>query len=74
LHLSGGRDKIRATKEKSNLPYRKEKRTMNDQNKKVNPEETEKDEKTQVPEDEAEKVAAGANFWFWDRERRKPKG
>lgn len=46
---------------------------MNDPNKKVNQEETPKDEKIQVPEDEAEKAAGGADFWFWDRERRKPK-
>ena len=46
---------------------------MNDPSKKVTPEEAEKDDKIQVPDEEAEKVAAGADFWFWDRERRKPK-
>ena len=48
---------------------------MNDPNKKVNQEETEtgKGEKIQVTDDEAEKAAGGADFWFWDREKRKPK-
>ena len=42
---------------------------MNDPNKKVNPEETEapKDGKTQVSDDEAEKVAGGASFQKWKR-------
>lgn len=49
---------------------------MDDPNKKVKPEETEanKDEKIQVPDEEAEKAAGGASFGFWDREKRKPKG
>ena len=46
---------------------------MNDPNKKENPKETEKDEKIQLTDEEAEKAAGGADFWFWDRERRKPK-
>ena len=49
---------------------------MDDPKKKVNQEETEtgKSEKIQVTDDEAEKAAGGADFWFWDREKRKPKG
>ena len=35
----------------------KEERTMNDQNKTVNPEETSKDEKLQLTDEEAEKAA-----------------
>lgn len=46
---------------------------MNDPNKKAEPEETGKDEKIEIAEDEAEKAAGGADFWFWDREKRKPK-
>ena len=46
---------------------------MDDPNKKENPKETEKDEKIQLTDEEAEKAAGGADFWFWDRERRKPK-
>ena len=35
---------------------------MNDQNKKVNPEETSKDEKIQLTDSEAENAAGGAGF------------
>ena len=46
---------------------------MNDPTKKVNPEETPKDEKVEMTEEEAEKAAGGASFGFYDREKRKPK-
>ena len=46
---------------------------MNDPNKKAEPEETGKDEKIEIAESEAEKAAGGADFWFWDRETKKPK-
>ena len=46
---------------------------MNDPTKKVNPEEDPKDEKVEMTEEEAEKVAGGASFGFYDREKRKPK-
>ena len=48
---------------------------MDDPNKKVNPEETEKDDKIQVPDAEAEKVAGGAKFDSWEDKKkpRKPK-
>ena len=35
--------------------------------------ETDKGEKILVADDELEKVTGGANFWFFDDERRKPK-
>ena len=47
---------------------------MDDQNKKVNQKEIDKDGKIQITDEEAKKVAAGADFWFWDDEKRKPKG
>ncbi len=37
------------------------------------PVETDKSKKTQITADELEKVTGGANFWFFDDERRKPK-
>jgi hypothetical protein len=40
----------------------KEERTMNDQNKTVNPEETPKDKKLQLTDDEAENAAGGAGW------------
>ena len=48
---------------------------MDDPNKKVNQEETEanKDESIQLTEDNLEKVAGGADFCFWDRERKNQK-
>ncbi|MBR6186038.1 MAG: hypothetical protein IKQ41_07200 [Clostridia bacterium] len=48
---------------------------MDHPNKKGNQKETEtgKDEKIQLTDDEVEKVAAGASFGFWDREKRRPK-
>ena len=47
---------------------------MDDQNKKVNQKEIDKDRKIQITDEEMEKVAAGADFWFWDKENRGPKG
>ncbi|MBR5345906.1 MAG: hypothetical protein IK127_08805 [Clostridia bacterium] len=49
---------------------------MNDPNKKNSQEQikTNKNEKIQVTDNELEKVTGGANFWFFDDERRKPKG
>ena len=49
---------------------------MNDPNKKNSQEQikTNKNEKIQVTDNELEKVIGGANFWFFDDERRKPKG
>ena len=60
---------------KNSVAKKKGEQKMNDPNKKVNQEENEpdKDEKIQVTDNEAEKAAGGADFWFWDRERRKPK-
>ena len=48
---------------------------MNDPNKKENMEQTEtgKCEKIQITDEELEKVAGGANFWFFDDEKRKPR-
>ncbi|MBR3015594.1 MAG: hypothetical protein IKH57_00675 [Clostridia bacterium] len=46
---------------------------MDDPNKKVKQEEIDKNEKAQITDDEAEKAAGGANFWFFDDETRKPK-
>ena len=46
---------------------------MDDPNKKENLEETKKDEKIELTDDEAEKAAGGASFGFYDREKRKPK-
>lgn len=48
---------------------------MADPNKKVNQEETEtnKDEKIQLTENDLDKVVGGADFWFWDKDKRKPK-
>ncbi len=46
---------------------------MDDPNKKENLEETKKDEKIELTDEEAEKAAGGASFGFWDREKRKPK-
>ena len=48
---------------------------MNDSSKKENQEqiETDKNERIRVTDGEAEKVAGGANFWFFDDEKRKPK-
>lgn len=46
---------------------------MDDPNKKVSQEEPEKDEKIELTDEEAEKAAGGAGFWFWDREKKKPK-
>ena len=48
---------------------------MNDPTKKENREqiETGKSEKVQVADNELEKVAGGANFWFFDDESRKSK-
>ena len=47
---------------------------MNDPNKKKNRGqiETGRIEKIPVTIDELEKVTGGANFWFWDDEKRKP--
>lgn len=48
---------------------------MNDPNKKENQEQgkTGKREKIPVTTDELDKVTGGANFWFFDDEKRKPK-
>ena len=46
---------------------------MNDPNKKENLEETKQEEKIELTDEEAEKAAGGADFWFWDRGKRKPK-
>ena len=46
---------------------------MDDPNKKENLEETKKDEKIELTDEEAEKAAGGASFGFWDREKKKPK-
>ncbi len=46
---------------------------MDDKEKKTVQEETPKDEKVEMTEEEAEKAAGGASFGFYDREKRKPK-
>ena len=57
-------------KEQSVYINEKEVQNMNDPNKKENqePVETDRNEKTELTIDELEKVAGGANFWFFDRE------
>ena len=49
---------------------------MSNPNKKDNREQTETDqrEKVQVSDDDLAQVVGGANFWFFDDERRKPRG
>lgn len=51
----------------------KEEQKMDDKEKKTAQEETPKDEKVEMTEEEAEKAAGGASFGFYDREKRKPK-
>ncbi len=46
---------------------------MDDPTKKETPEETKKDEKNELTDEEAEKAAGGASFGFYDREKRRPK-
>ena len=46
---------------------------MDDPAKKEPLEETKKDEKIELTDEEAEKAAGGASFGFYDREKRKPK-
>ena len=48
---------------------------MNDQNKRENQKqiETGRSEKIPVTVDELEKATGGANFWFFDDEKRKPR-
>ena len=54
---------------------RKGVQSMNDPGKKENPEqiETGKGNKIHVSDEELEKVTGGANFWFFDDEKRKPR-
>ncbi|MBR0220105.1 MAG: hypothetical protein IJQ33_12960 [Clostridia bacterium] len=51
----------------------KENQEMDGKEKKAAQEENVKGEKIEIAESEAEKAAGGADFWFWDRETKKPK-
>ena len=48
---------------------------MDDPNKKVQQEETatDKNENLELSDDDSDNVAGGATFWFFDKEKRKPK-